>query len=42
MPVIAAIREAEPWTATNLLGALVLVAAIVVAAYWLLKRYLRD
>jgi flagellar biogenesis protein FliO len=42
MPLIAAIREAEQWTTANLLGALLLAAAIVVAAYWLLKRYLRD
>jgi hypothetical protein len=42
MPLIAAIREAEPWTTANRLGAILLVAAVVAAGYWLLKRYLSD
>jgi heme/copper-type cytochrome/quinol oxidase subunit 4 len=42
MPLIAAIREAEPWTTFNLLGAALLFVAAVAGAYWLLKRYLSD
>jgi len=42
MPVIAAIRQAEEWTAANLLGALFLLAVVVVVGFWLVRRYLRD
>ena len=42
MPLIAAIREAERWTPTNVVGALFLLAVVAVLAYWLLKRYLNE
>jgi hypothetical protein len=42
MPLIAAIREAERWTPTNVVGAVFLLAVAAFVAYWLLKRYLSD
>lgn len=42
MGLIAVVREAEPWSAVSYVGAVVLLAAIVAAAVWLVRRYLNG
>jgi len=42
MVPFAAIREAEPWTALNVLGGLVLLGALVWFLVWAIRRYLED
>lgn len=40
MPEVVALRELETWTAGNILGAVILLAALVVAIVVLVRRYL--
>ena len=42
MVAIFAVREAETWTATNIVGGLVLLAIAVTALVWAIRRYLQD
>lgn len=39
MGLIAVVREAEPWSAANYIGAVVLLIALVAGGAWLLRRY---
>jgi len=42
MALIADVRQAETWTFSNILGGLVLLAALVIFLVWVIRRYLRD
>lgn len=42
MGSFAAIREAEPWSTLNVLGGLLLLAALIWFLVWAIRRYLED
>ncbi len=40
MTVLAGVRQAEPWSFLNILGAVALLVVFVVCLTWLIRRYL--
>jgi hypothetical protein len=42
MHVIAAVREAEPWTASGIVGGIALLVVVVLGLAWAIRRYLRS
>ena len=42
MLVIVAVREAEAWSATNIVMGLILLAVAVTVLVWAIRRYLSD
>jgi hypothetical protein len=40
MALIAGVRQAEPWNVGNIVGAVLLLAVVVVFLVWLIRRYL--
>jgi hypothetical protein len=38
MPLIATVREAEPWTAWNIFGAFILLVAVAALISWAVRR----
>jgi len=38
--MIAAVREAEPWSIANIVGGIALLLVVVVLLVWLIRRYL--
>ena len=42
MPMIAGVREAEPWNVGNIVGGVVLLILLAVIIVWLVRRYLNG
>ncbi|HEX9854471.1 MAG TPA: hypothetical protein VGC47_04090 [Acidimicrobiia bacterium] len=42
MTFIVAVREVEGWTATNLLGGLLLLGIVAFGLVWAIRRFLRG
>jgi hypothetical protein len=42
MPMIAGVREAEPWNLPNIVGGLFLLVVVAVFIVWLIRRYLNS
>lgn len=42
MPLIAGVREAEPWNLANVLGGLFVLIVVVLLLVWIVRRYLSD
>jgi hypothetical protein len=40
MHVIAAVREAEPWTGGNIAGGIALLVVAIAVLAWVIRRYL--
>ena len=40
MLLIAGVRQAEPWSIPNIIGAAALLVAFIVCLIWLIRRYL--
>jgi hypothetical protein len=42
MMTIAAVREAEAWSAANIVGGIALLLVVIIGVVWLIRRYLNT